>query len=803
MKTLYSLMFTLTAVALLCAPVTVSGAEQLDRVISMTGGGSTLTYSITTTMKGTGVSASATGKLTSKLTRKGTAINEQLKIQLLKLTPNTPYQLVAFIGENTTATTLNGFTTNADGTFTSTLKSSGGSANPALLNALGVLSNVREIDIVNGAGLSVLKADMVDPDKLTASFKRSLDNTGVLTAATGVLQIRATQKSIRFQLQAAGLTPNTPYRFLCNGLLLQKSTSDKHGKLKLKVTDPSGGNPDTSLDLFDIRELSLTDDTGTIVVLLTGDNFPTVISTSPVNGAIGAPLNGAITATFSKAMDPATITATTFTVYQGSTNYTGTVTYSGTTATFTLASNLPPNTVISATISTGAKDLAGSSLAANYTWTFTTLFISNGNPPHVISTAPANAATNVSINRSITASFDKAMDATTLNTSTFTLSKGITPITGTVTYSGVTAAFKPAANLATNSVFSATITTGAKDTAGNALSSNYNWSFTTGSSVDVTPPTVVSTNPVNNAGNVALNQTINATFSEAMDPTTIITANFSLTGPGASPVAGTVAYDVNSNIGSFLPSSNLAPSTAYTATVTTGVTDLAGNALVVNKVWTFTTGTQLNQTQVNFGSAGNFATLAGSTVTSVGPTVLNGDLGVSPGTAVSGFPPGMVNGAIHAGDNTAAQAKVDLLAAYNDSASRQNPIVLPGNLGGLTLTPGLYKNATSSGINGTGPQAILTLDAQGDANAVFVFQMGSTLITTVGTQVVLSGGAKAANIYWQVGSSATLGTNSIFKGNVLADQSITVTTGATLEGRVLTRVGGVTLDSNTITSPAP
>jgi hypothetical protein len=129
--------------------------------------------------------------------------------------------------------------------------------------------------------------------------------------------------------------------------------------------------------------------------------------------------------------------------------------------------------------------------------------------------------------------------------------------------------------------------------------------------------------------------------------------------------------------------------------------------------------------------------------------------------------------------------------------------VLPGNLGGLTFTPGLYKNSSSTMISGTGPNGILTLDAQGDANAVFIFQMGSTLTTDPGTQIVLSGSAKAANVYWQVGTSATLGTTCIFKGNILADQSITMTTGATLEGRALTRIGAVALDSNTITTPAP
>ena len=155
---------------------------------------------------------------------------------------------------------------------------------------------------------------------------------------------------------------------------------------------------------------------------------------------------------------------------------------------------------------------------------------------------------------------------------------------------------------------------------------------------------------------------------------------------------------------------------------------------------------------------------------------------------------------IHAGDPTAAQAQVDLTAAYNDAAGRTaGALTVAGNLGGLTLTPGLYKSTSSLEIS----SGDLTLDAQGDTNAVFIFQMASTLTTTSGRQVILSGGARAANIYWQVGSSATLGTTSVFKGNILASTSITVTTGAAVEGRLLARTAEVTLDANTITLPAP
>ncbi|MEX2400480.1 MAG: ice-binding family protein [Rhodothermales bacterium] len=202
---------------------------------------------------------------------------------------------------------------------------------------------------------------------------------------------------------------------------------------------------------------------------------------------------------------------------------------------------------------------------------------------------------------------------------------------------------------------------------------------------------------------------------------------------------------------------------------------------------------------VELGAAARFGVLGGSTVTSTGNTVINGDLGLSPGSAVDGFPPGQVTGDIFINTPEAVNGQADLTTAYNDAAGRTtNPITVAGNLGGQTLPPGLYKSQTSLEIS----SGDLTLDAQGDANAVWIFQMGSTLTTTSGRQVVLSGGAEAANVFWQVGSSATIGTTSAFVGTIMADQSITLETGATLDGRALARIGAVTLDENTVTVPS-
>lgn len=205
------------------------------------------------------------------------------------------------------------------------------------------------------------------------------------------------------------------------------------------------------------------------------------------------------------------------------------------------------------------------------------------------------------------------------------------------------------------------------------------------------------------------------------------------------------------------------------------------------------------QTNVSLAGASGFAILAGSAISNTGATSITGGLGLSPGTSVGGFPPGVLIGEKHVCDPAATQAKLDLTIAYNDAAGRTctDIVTLSGNIGGLTLTPGLYKSTSSIAVS----SGDLTFDARGDANAVFIIQIASTLTTTSGRKVILSGGALAANIFWQVGSSATFGTTSVFKGTVMAMQSITFNTGATLEGRGLARVGAVVMGGNTIVKP--
>ncbi|MBM7026455.1 ice-binding family protein, partial [Clavibacter zhangzhiyongii] len=194
---------------------------------------------------------------------------------------------------------------------------------------------------------------------------------------------------------------------------------------------------------------------------------------------------------------------------------------------------------------------------------------------------------------------------------------------------------------------------------------------------------------------------------------------------------------------------------------------------------------------VGLGTAASYSVLAGQGVTSTGPTTLAADLGTSPSAAVTGFPPGVVGGATHAADAAAGQAQSDLTTAYDDAAGRPTTAAVPADLVGATLTPGVYTAGGPLGLTGT-----VTLDAQGDPAAVFVIQAPSSLTTASSSRVALVNGAQACNVFWQVSSSASLGTNSGFSGSILALTSVSVGTGATVDGRALARNGSVTLDDD-------
>ena len=532
---------------------------------------------------------------------------------------------------------------------------------------------------------------------------------------------------------------------------------------------------------------------------------PTVTLTDPLNNATGVPVNKLIVITFSKAMKAATVTSLTYTLKQGSTAVAGAVTYTGTTATFTPAANLAYSKVYTVTVTTGVKDFAGNAIAVNYTFSFTTLDAPETTPPVVNSTDPLNNAIGVAGNKVVTVTFSEAMTASTINSTTFTLKQGTTAITGVVAYSGVTATFTPTGNLMANTTYIATITTVAKDLAGNALAANNVLTFTT-----AVTPTVASTDPLNNATGVALYKVVKATFSLPMDPLTITATTFTLK-QGSVSITGTVACV--GTTASFTPTNNFLPGVSYTATITTGVKNVSGFALATDVVWSFTTNIPSGLAVVDLGTAGNYLILAKTKISNISTSAITGDLGLSPAatsyitglsiTDATGYATSaQVTGKIYAADMAAptginlTTAVENMITAYNDAAGRPTPDYLElgtGNIGGKTLTAGLYKWTTTV----TMPSDVTI---SGGANDVWIFQISQNLSMSSAVRINLIGGAQAKNIFWQVAGEATLGTTSHFEGIILSMTGITLQTGATFKGRALAQTA-VTMDGNTVTLP--
>lgn len=580
------------------------------------------------------------------------------------------------------------------------------------------------------------------------------------------------------------------------------------------------------LSIFSITGCGGGGSDGQAPVLGSGDAViaPTVTAVAPLNNATGVPINiKIITAAFSKAMAPASLTTASFTLAQGGTVVAGgTVTYvtTGYVATLTLpAADLLPSTLYTATITTAATDTAGTPLASNYVWTFTTGATADITAPFVTATGvygttgTTAGAVGLPINRVSTVTFNEAMNPLSITTPpSFTVTDAGVAVPGTVTYSvaGKTATFTPTGGtFAANTLFTSTVTVAATDLAGNAIAAPYVWTWTTGATPDTTAPTVTTTNPLNAATGVCKNKTVNATFSEDIDQATLTNLTFTVTGK-----TGLITYDPITFIASFNPDTDFAPG-VYTATIkggASGVKDLAGNALAADKVWSFTTDTTVCAAPVDLASASTFAIAATTGMTTNGLAanpIINGDVVLHPTSTCDAVPvpadgsigacdgtPPTVTGTVYSGNYlpaVAIAAKGDLRQAYLDIT----PANLPGatNLpAGTTLGdvigaplvegdnlfyPGVYESLTSILITGD-----LTLDAQGDANAVFVFQSFSTVGTAVGAKIILTGGAKASNVWWQAGSAATLQTSTIWNGNILAYDNVTLNTGTISCGRL-------------------
>ncbi|MGB4586188.1 MAG: ice-binding family protein [Rectinemataceae bacterium] len=333
---------------------------------------------------------------------------------------------------------------------------------------------------------------------------------------------------------------------------------------------------------------------------------------------------------------------------------------------------------------------------------------------------------------------------------------------------------------------------------------------------DLTAPTVSSVSPADAAVDVSTSGNITATFDEEMDSATITTASFTLK-QGVTDVPGAVSY--TGKVATFNPTTDLAFGIVYTATVAVGAEDMAGNALANAKVWTFTTAAAppAGPEKVILGTAGNYAILAETGITTTGVTSITGDIAVSPITAaaMTGFDPltmdttntfatsSLVIGKIYAfnyADPTPATlttAIADKLAAYNDAAGRLNPDFTAeggGEIGGMTLLPGLYNWTTGVSIT-----TDVTLN--GAANDVWIFQIGGGMTQAATAQVLMTGGASPGNVFWQVTGAVALAANSHMEGTVLSAGAISLAAGATVDGRLLSQTA-VTLDANTIVEPS-
>lgn len=558
---------------------------------------------------------------------------------------------------------------------------------------------------------------------------------------------------------------------------------------------------------------------------------PIVESTTPVLNALAVPVNNVVTITFNEEMDPASITQSSITL-TGSSLVAGIVTYSGKTATFTPSSPLAENTTYTGRVKTNVKDLMGNALQTDYVWAFTTGLILR---PIIISTDPINNATDVVLNKVISATFNMPMNPSTLNATTFTVKQGVNTVLGTISFSGSTVSFTPTIALDANTTYTATITNGAKNSTDTALLANYVWTFKTGIN-----PTIIATDPLNNAINVNLLKTITANFSVAMDPATINASSFTLK-QGTTAVLGTVSY--SGITASFDPTVALQEGKVYTATITIAAKNTAGIPVATNYVWNFTTTVTppvvVLPPSISLGTAamfGAFGGNAGITNQGLNTVINNGSLGTTAAsTLVTGFHDtnaiytetplnvGNVTGRIYTappapGTATsfavASQGLLDANAAYLSISPASKPGGIDpgaGELGGLTLAPGVYKSASGTFKISNGN---LTLDAQGDPNATWIFQTAAGLTVgiagpTGAKSIIMKNGALAKNVFWYVGTAATINGagGGVMVGTIIANAGVTFSTSGNaaqtvLNGRAISLVASVTMVNTTVNVPS-
>ena len=543
----------------------------------------------------------------------------------------------------------------------------------------------------------------------------------------------------------------------------------------------------------------------------------TVILTIPVNDAIGVAVNSGISATFSAIMDPLTIGPTSFTLFSGGNQVSGTVECIGIAAIFMPSIDLAFDTSFTATITTAVRDLDGNAMVADKIWSFTTGAEADSTPPSVISTVPSDSAVGVAVAAAVTATFSEAMDPSTFNSATFTLSSGAGAASGAVACVGATATFDPDANLAYDTEYTASITTGVKDLAGNAQLLVTSWTFMTAVAPDTTAPTVTGVFPTNAATEVATTVNLTATFSEAVDPATVTGPAYAFTLEDTTDVvhvavAGAVSLD--GLTATFNPDSALIAGSEYTARISTALEDTSGNPLAAEYSWTFITA---GLRPVMLESTGDFVMLATTGVTVGASETITGDIGLNAlDTSFVGFDQildvsgtfsraasATITGNMYANNYTdptplyLTTAIADMNAAYADAAGRVGwTDLVSGELGGRTLAPGLYHCASAASITTN-----LILD--GGPDGIYIFQIGGGLTMAAAVQVVLPNGALPKNVFWQTVGAVGLGASAQLQGIVLSNAAITLGASTVVNGRLFAPTIDISADSVSVLEPAP
>ncbi|MEX1139759.1 MAG: ice-binding family protein [Bacteroidota bacterium] len=614
---------------------------------------------------------------------------------------------------------------------------------------------------------------------------------------------------------------------------------------------------------------------------------PTVTSTSPASGAAGVSLSKTIdanesadaaavkviSATFSTPMDVQSLTAATFTLRQGTTPISGSVSYTDTTALFVAPNGLVPSQTYTATITTGARDLAGTGLAVNYAWSFTT--VAPGVPALV---SPADLAVNQPSNPTLVwdpvagagtyrlqVSTSNTFGTTVYNDSTRTATSqvvsGLAPATSyywrvNAKVSGGTGAYSSVWRFTTLGPPAAPVLVSPLNAAQNQPSSlTLSWLASVGavtyrlqidtSAAFTSPILVFNDSTINSTSQPISGLQVGVTYywrvnaKNAAGTSAYSTRNFKtglvppqpplLADPadGDTVISTSPTLSWNASTGAATYRLQVDTSAAFTgptfvfddSTITglsqpiSGLTNGAtyywrvnaknsGGTSAYSEVWRFVVASLPPSPPSLLGSASTYGIMATSAITSTGNSIINGDVSLDPGTSMTGFPPAIVNGAIHINDTQSAQARADLLVAYNYFKNLPPGVTISAgaDLGALYpsgIPPGTYTSGSTMLVS-----TPLVLDAGGNANAVWVFQIGSSL--TTGASVTLLNGADENNVYWVPTLDATIGVGTIFHGTIVSGRDVTAVTGATINGRILagaTTAGTIALDATVVNVP--